>query len=101
MVFDEDDSMYKTLSAACDITLALGRRHHTGDYALKNLVWDLNSKGHTQVALVKESSELQYIINNSHWDDVPTDMQHFALTGIAKIHNLDLVEYIEEEELKC
>ena len=48
------------------------------------------------MALVKESSELQYIINNSHWDDVPTDMQHFALTGIAKIHNLDLVEYIEE-----
>ena len=52
------------------------------------------------MVLAKEASELQYIIDNSHWDDVPTDMQHFALTGIAKIYNLDLVEYIEEEELK-
>ena len=52
-----DESMYETLSAACDITLVLGRKHHTGDYALKNLVWDLNRKGHTQVTLVKDSSK--------------------------------------------
>ena len=92
-----DTRMYETLSAACDITLALGRRHHTSDFAIKYVEWDLSDKGYTKVCLNIEKSELQLIINEARIpDDEPTDMQYFALKGISELHNLDLVDCIED-----
>jgi len=91
-----DTRMYETLSAACDITLVLGRRHHTSDFALSYIEWDLSDKGYTKVCLNIEKSELQLIINEAHIpDDEPTDIQYFALKGISELHNLFFFNFIE------
>lgn len=88
---------YDIVDAVASITLILGRKHNTGSYNLNYFRWDVTDRGLVEVLLDTRKEQLQYLIPED-WSnlDHPTDVQRMALDGLAAGYNLEVIEYVKE-----
>ena len=88
---------YDIVDAVSSITLILGRKHNTGSYNLNYFRWDVTDRGLVEVLLDTRKEQLQYLIPED-WSnlDHPTDVQRMALDGLAAGYNLEVIEYVKE-----
>ena len=88
---------YDIVDAVASITLILGRKHNTGSCNLNYFRWDVTDRGLVEVLLDTRKEQLQYLIPED-WSnlDHPTDVQRMALDGLAAGYNLEVIEYVKE-----
>ena len=88
---------YDIVDAVASITLILGRNHNTASLDLHYFCWDITDRGLVEVLLDTRKKQLQYLIPED-WSnlDHPTDVQRMALAGLAAGYNLEVIEYVKE-----
>ena len=89
--------LYDIVDAVASITLILGRKHHTASYDLHYFRWDITDRGLVEVRLDTRKEQLQYLIPED-WSnlDHTNDVQRMALDGLAAGYNLEVIEYVKE-----